>query len=186
MTNFFSVLCCCLLWFAPIGLVNSNTTIHKNQQSGLLTWESSENGFSIELIQLLPDFVRAIYAKHDFPKNELERIASYCVFGTIIKNTSNKTLSYNVKNWRYNYKNNSYPVKTKQQWLNEWQKAGITFSWTLLPESGMFEAGDWQQGFTTIKLARNEKFDFTLSWEIEGQIYSNTLVDLACPPENLQ
>ena len=42
---------------------NDNLTVHKNKDSGLLTWASDENGFSIELIQLLPDFVRAIYAK---------------------------------------------------------------------------------------------------------------------------
>jgi hypothetical protein len=42
----------------------ADVSIHKNERSGLLTWTSEDNGFSIELIQLLPDFVRAVYAKH--------------------------------------------------------------------------------------------------------------------------
>ena len=63
----------------------ANVSVHKNEQTGLLTYTSESEGFSIELIQLLPDFVRAVYAKHDFPKSEIERIANYCVFGSIVK-----------------------------------------------------------------------------------------------------
>jgi len=40
-------------------------SVHKNKISGLLTWTADDEGFKIELIQLLPDFVRAIYAKHN-------------------------------------------------------------------------------------------------------------------------
>lgn len=163
---------------------NDNLTVHKNKDSGLLTWASDENGFSIELIQLLPDFVRAIYAKHDFPDDELERIANYCVFGTIIKNTSKQVMSYKVSNWKYVANNKTYDVKTKTQWLDEWRKVGIIFSWTLLPDSGVFEVGDWQQGFTTIELPRNTKFDLTIEWDIDGQQYNNTLEGIICPPEN--
>ena len=79
----------------------SNVTIHKNESSGLLTWTAEDTGFSIELIQLLPDFIRAIYAKHNFPAEEVERAASYCMFGTILKNTSEQHLSYRVKDWSY-------------------------------------------------------------------------------------
>lgn len=163
---------------------SDNLTVHKNKDSGLLTWTSDENGFSIDLIQLLPDFVRAIYAKHDFPNYELERIANYCVFGTIIKNTSNQVMSYKVSNWKYVANEKTYDVKTKTQWLDEWRKVGITFSWTLLPDSGVFEVGDWQQGFTTIELPRNTKFDLTIKWDIDGQQYNNTLEGIICPPEN--
>jgi len=46
----------------------ANVTIHKNEISGLLSWTADDDGFSLELIQLLPDFIRAIYAKHNFPE----------------------------------------------------------------------------------------------------------------------
>jgi len=52
-------------------------SVRKNEVTGLLTWTADSNGFKIELIQLIPDFVRAIYAKHNFPKHEVERVASY-------------------------------------------------------------------------------------------------------------
>lgn len=184
--------CVLTVMLLKAGMVTAATTsIHKNEISGLLTWTAEDEGFKIELIQLLPDFVRAIYAKHEFPNDELERVAAYCVFGTIIKNTSNQHLSYRVENWQYRAINSNgtyaeaLPVKTKTQWLEEWRKAGVTFSWTLLPDVGEFAVGDWQQGFTTIKLARESEFDLLYKWELDGVAHSGTLKNVKCAPESL-
>ncbi len=164
----------------------TEVSIHKNEVSGLLTWTADDEGFRIELIQLLPDFIRAIYAKHDFPKQEVERAASYCVFGTILKNTSEQHLSYRVTQWRYRTKDGKqHPVKTKTQWLDEWRKAGITFSWTMLPDVGEFSVGDWQQGFTTIKLPRETEFDLIYKWQLDGVTHTGVLKNLRCAPESL-
>jgi len=164
----------------------ADVSIHKDETSGLLTWTSVDNGFQIELIQLIPDFVRAIYAKHNFPEAEFERIANYCVFGTILKNTSEQHLSYRVSDWHYQTKaGKQHPVKTKTQWLQEWRKAGITFSWTLLPDVGEFSVGDWQQGFTTIKLPRNTIFDFIYKWQLDGVAHSGIIKNMRCAPEQL-
>ncbi len=169
----------------------ANVVIHKNEASGLLTWTVDDTGFRMELIQLLPDFIRAIYAKHNFSDDEVERAASYCVFGTILNNTSEKHLSYRVSNWRYRAKqaNGEYgkerPVKTKTQWLEEWKKAGIQFSWTLLPDEGEFAVGDWQQGFTTIDLPRESEFDLIYKWGLDGVEHSGVLKNLKCAPETL-
>ncbi|MCG6939074.1 MAG: hypothetical protein LJE83_13005 [Gammaproteobacteria bacterium] len=169
----------------------ANVVIHKNEASGLLSWTAEDDGFKIELIQLLPDFIRAIYAKHNFPDDEIERAASYCIFGTILNNTSEKMMSYDVSKWRYRVKDGKgeygqeLPVKTKTQWLAEWKKAGIQFSWTLLPDKGEFAMGDWQQGFTTINLPRESVFDLVYKWELDGIEHSGTLENLKCAPEKL-
>ena len=169
----------------------AEVSIHKNETSGLLTWTSVDEGFSIELIQLLPDFIRAIYAKHNFPKQEVERAAAYCMFGTILKNTSKQHLSYRVEDWRYRTNDGKggygkeQPVKTKTQWLEEWKKAGIKFSWTLLPDIGEFSEGDWQQGFTTIDLPRDVRFDLIYKWSLDGVAHTGVLENLQCPPESL-
>lgn len=174
-----------------VGTLAADVSIHKNEVSGLLTWTSNDEGFSIELIQLLPDFIRAIYAKHNFPDEEIERAASYCVFGTILKNTSSQHLSYRVANWRYRTRDakgkyeKALPVKTKTQWLEEWRKAGILFSWTLLPDVGEFSVGDWQQGFTTIMLPRESEFDLIYKWELDGVAHTGVLEKLKCAPESL-
>jgi hypothetical protein len=170
----------------------TEVTIHKNELSGLLTWTANDDGFKVEFIQLLPDFIRAIYAKHNFPPEEVERAAAYCVFGSIIKNTSDKLLSYRVDTWRYRIKSSGavaskeFPVKTKTQWLEEWKKAGINFSWTLLPDSGEFEVGDWQQGFTTIKLPRESEFDLIYKWKLDGVAHSGIIKNMKCAPAMLQ
>ena len=164
----------------------ANITVQQNEDSGLYSWVAESEGFSIELIQLLPDFVRAIYMSHDFPDAEVDEIAGYCVFGTIIKNTSQQQLDYDVADWHYTDKHgNSHPVKTKTQWLEQWRKAGVTFSWTLLPDKGTFYQGDWQQGFTTIKLPRDSKFSLTYKWSINGTEHTDIFEGLRCAPEQL-
>lgn len=171
-------------------LINSadaaKITAQKNEDSGLYSWVAESEGFSIELIQLIPDFVRAIYMKHDFPQEEVDEIAGYCVFGTIIKNTSDKTLGYDVSEWYYtDSKGTRHPIKTKTQWLEQWRKAGVTFSWTLLPDKGTFYVGDWQQGFTTVKLPRESKFSMTYKWTLDDKEYTDTFEGLRCAPEQL-
>jgi hypothetical protein len=181
-----SVLSAVLLLLTVFEAKATEVSIHKNENSGLLTWTVNDKGFQIELIQLLPDFIRAIYAKHNFPKEEVERAASYCIFGTILKNTSDQLLSYRVSDWRYRTKDGKqHPVKTKTQWLDEWRKAGITFSWTLLPDIGEFSVGDWQQGFTTIDLPRETEFDLIFKWQLDGVMHMGTLENIRCAPESL-
>ena len=160
--------------------------VRRNEQSGLYTWKVEDTGFSMELIQLIPDFVRAVYGKQNFPREEIERIAGYCVFGTILKNTSDRHMSYRVSDWRYRDSSGSlHPVKTKTQWLEEWKKSGIVFSWTLLPDIGEFAEGDWQQGFTTIKLPREAQFDLIYKWQLDGKPYTGVIKNMRCAPEQL-
>lgn len=161
-------------------------TTQQNEASGLYSWVAESDGFSIELIQLLPDFIRAIYMSHDFPAAEVEDIASYCVFGTVIKNTSGQELDYDVTEWHYTDSNgNKHSLKTKSDWIEQWQKAGVAFSWTLLPDKGTFFEGDWQQGFTTVKLPRESAFTLTYKWSINGTEYTDIFEGLRCAPENL-
>lgn len=164
----------------------ATVSVRQNEDSGLLAWTVDDEGFRIEFIQLVPDFIRAIYAKHKFPPEEVERAASYCVFGTILKNTSDKRMQYDVRDWRYRTADGKVlPVKTKTEWLDEWKKAGIVFSWTLLPDKGDFAVGDWQQGFTTIKLPRDSEFDLIYRWSLDGKPYSGVLKNMKCPPASL-
>ena len=161
-------------------------TAQQNEESGLYSWVAESEGFSIELIQLLPDFIRAIYMAHDFPESEVEEIASYCVFGSIIKNTSTRQLDYDVADWYYTDRfGKKHAVKTKTEWLEQWRKAGVTFSWTLLPDKGTFYEGDWQQGFTTIKLPRESEFTLTYKWSLDGTEYTDQFEGLRCAPEQL-
>ncbi len=162
-----------------------NVGIHQNKETGLLTYTVKNNGLSIEFIQLLPDFIRAIYGSHQFPSDEIETIASFCVFGTIIKNTSNGSVSYHVADWHFVSDGKKHPVKTKTQWIEQWRQAGINFSWTLLPDVSHFEVGDWQQGFTTIETMRKKPFDLVYTWKMNGEEHTSTIKNMACAPATL-
>ena len=69
---------------------------HQDPETGLITWKIQEPGFSLQYIQLMPDYVTAIYSARGLPPSLVKTMASYCVFGTIIKNESDAQLSYRV------------------------------------------------------------------------------------------
>ena len=176
----------CIALFTPT-VFATKTRVTKNPDSGLLAYSVEDEGISIELIQLLPDFVRAIYTSHNFPKAEVEDIASYCVFGTILRNTSDGKMSYRVADWRSLGEDGvERPIKTKTQWIEQWRRAGVNFSWTLLPDSGDFEVGDWQQGFTTVKQPRGSAFDLIYSWKLNGEDHVGRFENMRCAPEKLE
>lgn len=174
-----------LLFFSLPALAGGVQQI-KNPETGLLTWKVNDSGFSLELIQLLPDFVRAVYGSHEFPPEAVEEIADFCVFGTIIKNTSDKRLFYRVPDWyAMTADGKRQPLKNKTQWVDDWRKMGIRYSWTILPAEQTFEVGDWSQGFTTVKLPREKPFDLVYSWSLEGKNYVGKIKNVYCAPENL-
>ena len=152
--------------------------------TGLLSWKVEEQGFSLELIQLLPDFVRAVYAARGLPPEAVKEIARYCVFGTIVINKSNSQVSYRIADWRYvTPDGQKRPLKGKAQWVDEWGKMGVRFKWTLLPDDQTFEVGDWSQGFTTMELPRESRFDLIYSWTLEGKTHVSKIEGVRCAPE---
>ena len=184
--SFYSYLLAATLALVSTPLLAAKITVQENEDTGLVSWVAESNGFSLELIQLLPDFIRAVYLSHDYPRQEVEKIAEYCVFGSVIKNTSQQVLDYDVSEWSYTDSDGqSYPVKTKTQWLDEWKKAGILFSWTLLPDKGTFYVGDWQQGFTTINLPRGSQFSIRYKWKLDGIEHTDNFEGLRCGPDSI-
>jgi hypothetical protein len=174
-----------LLFFQSL-LFASEVQQTRDAGSGLSAWRIDNQGFRLELTQLLPDYIRAIYSSHGFPREATEDIASYCVFGTIVSNSSDTSLFYSVANWHAMTADGvKHTFKTKTQWLDEWRKMDIRYSWTILPTEQTFDVGDWSQGFTTIKLPREEPFDLIYSWKLEGEMYTGKIKNIRCAPINL-
>ena len=114
-----------------------------DEASGLLSWKAQHPGFSLQFIQLLPDYVRAVYGGRGLPPKVVELMAGYCMFGSIIKNESDGPLASRVAGWRYiTADGQAHPVKTKTQWLADWQDMGVAFRWSLLPDDQQFAPGD--------------------------------------------
>jgi hypothetical protein len=170
-----------LLLIFPMMLSGEEVQKKQDPETGLLSWNIEDRGLSLELIQLLPDYIRAIYSSRGLPKDIVEDMASYCVFGTIIKNLSDTQLSYRVADWRYvTADGKEHVLKTKTQWLTEWRKRGVKFAWSLLPDDQVFDVGDWSQGFTTVKLPHGSTFDLVFTWKLEEKIHAGKIENLHC------
>jgi len=155
-----------------------------DESSGLLSWKAQHPGFSLQFIQLLPDYVRAVYGARGLPKEVVDLMASYCIFGTIIKNESGESLGYRVADWRYiTADGQSHPIKTKTQWLQEWQDMGVAFRWSLLPDDQQFAPGDWSQGFTTLPLSPGTTFKLSYQWTQQDKTHEGIFEDLQCAPD---
>jgi hypothetical protein len=174
-----------LLLTIPMALSAAVVQKKQDPDTGLLSWSVEDRGLSLELIQLPPDYIRAVYSSRGLPKYIVEDMALYCVFGTIIKNLSDTQLSYRVADWRYvTADGKAHALKTKTQWLTEWRKGGIKFAWTLLPDDQVFDVGDWSQGFTTMKLPRESTFDLVFYWKLEEKTHAGKIENLSCAAQD--
>ena len=172
-------LCLSLLCCLPVMAAEVQT--RTDPDTGLLSWKLEERGFSLEFIQLLPNYVRALYGSRGFSKPLIEGIARYCVFGSVAMNTSDQPLSYRVKDWRYHtVDGKSHPLKTKTEWVADWKKAGIPYNWSILPDDQAFEVGDWSQGFTTVLVPWDQPFDLEYSWTIGEKTHVAKLEGMRC------
>lgn len=178
------ILCLCL----PLSTAYSpqsaaGVEVITDADSGLVSWKAQHPGLSLQFIQVLPDYIRASYSARGLPAVFVEMMAKQCVFGTIIKNESGKTLSYRVADWRYiTADGRAHSIKTKTQWLEEWAEMGVIFRWSLLPDEQQFAPGDWSQGFTTLPLAPETAITIHYSWTEDGKTHEGVFNDLRCAP----
>ena len=151
--------------------------------TGLVSWKSTGDALDFELLQVLPDYVRAVFTTRGLPKPLIDKVSSYCVFGTILKNTTDKPLSYRVADWRYiTADGKRHEIRTKSDWVAEWRDMGVAFRWSMLPDDQTFEVGDWGQGFTTIPLQPGDVFSLEYSWSQDGNIETRTIREVRCAP----
>jgi hypothetical protein len=174
--------CLCLCLLVPLQAAAAAER-QVNPDTGLLSWKAGDQAFAIELIQVLPDYVRAVYAARGLPQQVVDDVSSYCVFGTIIRNTTSVPLSYRVADWRYTTPDGvRHRLKTKSEWVQEWRDMGVAFRWSMLADAQTFAEGDWVQGFTTVKLSPGSRFDLEYSWMQHGRQHVATIEGMRCAP----
>lgn len=178
----------CLLPWLPACLVLllcacSSVQRQVNPESGLSSWQTTGDALSLELVQVVPDYVRAVYSARGLPQEIVDAVSSYCVFGTILHNTSQQPLAYRVADWRYVTPDGvRHRIKTKSQWVSEWRAMGVAFRWSLLPDDQTYNVGDWGQGFTTIGLQPGDRFDLEYSWRQGEATITRTIREVRCAP----
>jgi len=172
-----------LLLLARPPLIAGEAQQHADPDTGLLSWRVRQPEFSLQLVQMLPDYVAAVYSSRGLPPALIERMRSHCVFGTILTNDSQATLSYRVADWRAVTRDGvSHPFRAKSAWVNEWAAMGVGFRWSMLADAQSFAPGDWMQGFTTVELAPGSEFDFFFSVELQGKRHDGSMAGVRCAP----
>jgi len=172
-----------LLSAGPVAADEATVGVSIDPETGIKSWKYTGDGLDIELVQVPPDFIRASYAARGLPKSVSEAVATRCVFGTIVRNVSDRPLSYRVADWRYMKGDGvELPIKTKTEWLREWHGMGVRFSWSILADDPTFAVGDWIQGFTTMPEPHGSRLSLKVVWSIEGEAYEKVFSDLECAP----
>jgi hypothetical protein len=165
--------------------VHADSAVEKrvNPDTGLFTWKTQGDALELEFIQVLPDYVRAVYSSRGLPREIVDKVSGYCVFGTILHNRSEGPLAYRVADWRYLTPDGEHHrIRTKSEWVQEWRDMGVAFRWSMLPDDQTFEIGDWGQGFTTIGLTPGSRFDLEYNWRVNGKSFTRTIKGVECAP----
>jgi len=167
----------------PLLVTAGSIEKHVNPDTGLLSWKSSGDALELELIQVLPDYVRAVYSSRGLPGEIVDNVSSFCVFGTILHNRSEAPLAYRVADWRYITQDGArHSIRTKSEWVRKWRDMGVAFRWSMLPDDQTFEIGDWGQGFTTIGLEPGSRFDLEYSWRVNDETQTRIMEEVECAP----
>jgi len=171
------------LWLALPAVAAAAATEQINPDTGLSSWKAEGDALDFEFIQVLPDYVRAVYSSRGLPKAVVDKVSSYCVFGTILRNRTDKPLSYRVADWRYITPDGvRHPIRTKSEWVSEWRDMGVAFRWSMLPDDQTFAVGDWGQGFTTIALQPGSPFALEYSWTQNDKTETRLIEEVRCAP----
>lgn len=140
-------------------------------------------GFSLQLLPLNPDYVVAVFSSRGLPPEVVARTRDYCTFGTIIRNTGERPLTYDLTQWRYITPDGEvHRIKPKSRWLAQWAERGVPFRWLLLHEHQTYQPGDWGQGFTTVPLSPGTSFDLHYSWTQGGERHEARIDNVKCAP----
>jgi hypothetical protein len=179
----FSCFICSLALLQAPAVHAAELTQNRDPESGLLAWKKVDRGFSLELIQLLPEYVAALYSSRNLPPAVVDSVRGYCVFGSVVQNQSGGTLDYRVADWRaVTPDGKQHRLKTKPEWVAEWKALGSDFGWSILPATASFDTGDWAQGFSTIQLPPGSHFDLLYTWRHHDKHYRGKMENLVCAP----
>ena len=189
--NLSQPLLCILLSFVT-AIAGAQVEVSMDPETQLTSWKFSEQHFSLELIQRLPDQTRAFFQARGFSSEIANDIATQCVLQAIGKNTSDKDqlaeVSYHLKNWKIYLGKKAQGIKLKEQWDDEWtddqvnNASRIAFRWATFPTQQSFDpGGDFNWGMISFGLPPGSIFDLEIEWRQDNHLHSQWIKQIQCP-----
>ena len=180
-----------LLWVMPLlpGLCLAAVERGVDAETGLRSWEWREAGVSLRLVQRLPDQTRAFFQARGFSPDAADRIADACIFQTILRNESERPLSYALDEWRVLQPDAVGRLVTRERWDAAWREgeasaaAQIALRWSLLPTRQRFAPGDYNWGMTGFGLPPGSVFDLELVLRLGNETLTRTIRGIVCAPD---
>ncbi len=161
--------------------------------TGLRRWRLDQPPFQLELVQRLPDQTRAFFLARGFPAGVADRIATACVFQTIVRNTGtpgdSPAVTVRLGEWTVYGDGRPRPPRLKEQWLEEWGTALATaprlaFRWATFPTVQTFEPrGDYNWGMISFGLPPGTRFDLDVVWHEDGSTRNARIEGIRCPED---
>jgi hypothetical protein len=157
-----------------------------DSETGLATWQTESGGVQVRLTQISPDQARAFYRARGFSAQAAERYAAECVFMTVVRNVGDTPVEHRLADWRYLHQGKRLSIRSKTEWAQIWKQlrvneaARIAFDWAQFPATQTFAPGDWNQGMTTYRVGRGERFELQFVWRKDGKKFSGTLQEVQC------
>lgn len=180
-----------LLGFATTAAAASPVTRHEiDADTGLESWRVEAEGFSLELVQRLPDQTRAFFQGRGLDAVLADEIARGCVFQTIAGNTAAApdapVIALDLAEWRIDSGQGQRPLMLEHDWQREWERRGadpaarIAFRWALYPTRQEFHPGDYNWGMTTYGVLPGSVFDLHIVWRRGDELRQYVLKGLRC------
>lgn len=185
-----AVLLVCLLKPGGAGAQENLNPI--NPLPGVKTWRWSEDGVDIRLTQIVPEQIRGFYASRGFGKNDVEMIASDCIFQTVIRNdAASAQLRVDLSQWRAVAGSTAHPPKLREDWAAVWRErnappsAVLASRWAFFPTAQIFDNGDWNMGMTSYGFSPGTQFDLEFSFTAGEQRRRGEIKNIECAKDTI-
>lgn len=189
-TGYLFVLFCQLMLPTAVG---GEVLRSVNEDNGLETWHFINGDIEIELVQRLPDQTRALFMNHAFSREVIEKLATSCMFQTIIRNNgksgTQQPVSVDLTAWRMTYNGRITGIQLKEPWLAAWSdedaspSAKLVIRWGMFPTQQEYMPGDYNWGLTAYGIPPGSVFDLEVSWQEGNKNHTGKINRIHCAPD---
>lgn len=166
-----------------------DTVPFTDERTGVKGWRFERDGIRVQLIQRLPDQTKAFFLGRGFQPAAADRLASRCLFQTIVHNIEpldGDHVVVDLGEWRVVQGEERESLLLKGKWQQEWARLGVTdrartaFQWAFFPTRQDFAPGDWNMGMTSYPVEPGAPLTLELVWQKNDRRHQGRIDGVVC------